>query len=58
MAAEGYVLVAQTALFDGVTAADAAQGLYRAARARAADAADARELEALYLRKSSAEERR
>ena len=58
MAAKGYVLVAQTALFDGVTAADAAQGLYRAARARAADAADARELEALYLRKSSAEERR
>ncbi len=56
--AQGFSPVAHTALFEGVRAVDAAQGLVNAARAKAGEADGAHALEALYLRKSSAEEKR
>lgn len=55
--AEGYTPVAAEPLFAGVQAADPAAGLMAACRARAGEAAGAHALEAVYLRKSSAEER-
>ena len=56
--AEGFVPVAHAALFGGVKAADAARGLLAAARSKAGEACAAHRLEAVYLRKSSAEEAR
>ena len=56
--AEGYAPVAAGPLFAGVRGADHAAGLAEAARAKAEAARGAHFLEALYLRKSSAEERR
>ena len=56
--AEGFVPVAHTALFDGVRQADAAQGLLDAAVRKADGVCGAHALEAVYLRKSSAEEQR
>ena len=58
MVREGYAPVAAEPLFAGVQTAQIAFGLSAAARANAAAAADAHRLEALYLRKSSAEARR
>lgn len=55
---EAYLPVAHAPLFCGVRAADAARGLVNAVRRRAGEAADARLLEALYLRRPSAEEKR
>ena len=54
--ARGFAPVAHSPLFEGVKAVDAAKGLLRAAKAKAGDACGAHALEALYLRKSSAEE--
>ena len=56
--AQGFVPVANGELFAGVKTVDAAQGLLCAAKARAAEACGAHALEAVYLRKSSAEEKR
>ena len=56
--ASGYVPVAHTPLFEGVRVADAAQGLLAAAVNKAGEVMPAHALEALYLRKSSAEEGR
>lgn len=56
--AQGFVPVASAALFDGVKRADIARGLVRAALAKAGEVRGAHALEALYLRKSSAEEKR
>lgn len=56
--AAGYVPVAAEELFSGVGKADCAAGLSAAARAKAEEAGDAHALEAMYLRKSSAEENR
>ena len=56
--AEGYAPVAAEPLFAGVKAADIAAGLAAAARAKAGAVCPAHGLEALYLRKSSAEEKR
>ena len=56
--ARGFAPVAHSPLFEGVKAVDAAKGLLRAAKAKAGDACGAHALEALYLRKSSAEEAR
>lgn len=53
--AAGYVPVAAEELFAGVRKADCAAGLSAAVRAKADEAGDAHALEALYLRKSSAE---
>lgn len=55
--AEGYTPVAGEPLFEGVRTADVAAGLSAAALAKAGEARGAHMLEALYLRKSSAEER-
>ena len=54
--ASGYVPVAHTPLFEGVRVADAAHGLLAAATKKAGEVMPAHALEALYLRKSSAEE--
>ena len=56
--ASGYVPVAHTPLFEGVRVADAAHGLLAAATKKAGEVMPAHALEALYLRKSSAEEGR
>ena len=56
--ASGYVPVAHAPLFEGVRVADAAQGLLAAATSKAGEVMPAHALEALYLRKSSAEEGR
>ena len=56
--AQGFVPVAHAPLFEGVQTADAAAGLAEAARQKAAQVCGAHALEALYLRKSSAEEKR
>ena len=56
--AEGYAPVAAEALFEGVGTADPAAGLLAAVRARQDACCGAHALEALYLRKSSAEEKR
>ena len=56
--AEGYTPVASSALFAGCALRDPAEGLYRAAAAKYKNAAPAAALTALYLRKSSAEEKR
>ena len=53
-----YSLCERNALFDGVTQVDAAQGLLNAAVAKADEVKGAHLLEAMYLRKSSAEELR
>lgn len=55
---QGFSPVGHTALFDGVTQVDAAQGLCNAAIAKAGEVHGAHLLEAMYLRKSSAEELR
>lgn len=56
--AEGYAPVGYAPLFEGVKEADAAQGLLFASLAKAQEACGAHALEAVYLRKSSAEEMR
>ncbi len=56
--AEGYTPVAAEPLFAGVHTADIAAGLAAAAYAKAEEARGAHALEAVYLRKSSAEEKR
>ena len=56
--ASGYVPVAHTPLLEGVRVADAAHGLLAAATKKAGEVMPAHALEALYLRKSSAEEGR
>ena len=54
---EGFAPVAHTELFAGVRTADAAKGLLAAAKAKAGECIPAHSLEALYLRRSSAEEK-
>lgn len=56
--AEGYELVSGEALPVGSRSVDGARGLLNAVRAKSGQLIPARELEALYLRKSSAEEGR
>ena len=55
--AEGYAPVAAAPLFEGVRTADIGAGLFAAALAKAGEARGAHALEALYLRRSSAEEK-
>ena len=55
---QGFSPVGHTALFDGVTQVDAAHGLCNAAIAKAGEVHGAHLLEAMYLRKASAEELR
>ena len=55
--AEGYAPVAAAPLFEGVRTADIGAGLSAAALAKAGEARGAHALEALYLRRSSAEEK-
>ena len=54
---EGFAPDAHTELFAGVRTADAAKGLLAAAKAKAGECIPAHSLEALYLRRSSAEEK-
>lgn len=56
--AQGYAPVAQSSLFEGVRAVDTARGLLLAAQEGAHRCVGAHALEAMYLRKSSAEEGR